>query len=72
MKATDRSSCVGCKWFRFSPYEPGYSQFTPGADMEIYCDKSKWPDRALRTEEGFRKAMRLSLTCKKFDPIDLT
>ena len=34
--------CLFCEHFYFSPSTRGYSEYTPGSELEMFCVMSKW------------------------------
>lgn len=35
-------TCWNCSQIYFSTGEPGYSEYTPGSDMELFCRRDYW------------------------------
>jgi len=45
-----------------------YSEFTPGSDFSIGCEKQLWGDlEPTESQEDFGKAMEIGFTCKEFE-----
>ena len=64
--------CFHCKYFYFSYGEPGYSEYTPGSDPVIECDKNHWDsDDALYAYNGLFNCMHKAETCKDYELSDL-
>ena len=61
-------TCVFCKHFCFSLGTPDYSDYTPGEDASLSCDKEYWDIRNYEDdcERKFREALKLAQTCKEF------
>lgn len=38
----DKKTCWSCEYIRIDNADPGYSEWTPGSDLSIYCTKSHW------------------------------
>lgn len=34
--------CLFCNYMYFSSGYPGYSEYTPGAEAQLYCMKNRW------------------------------
>lgn len=66
---SDRSCCVNCKHFNFWPGSPGYSEFTPGDDMEMSCLRKHWRVTFETSEDDFRDYMKSSETCADFEMV---
>lgn len=62
----DRSCCVNCRHFDFTPGSPGYSEWTPGDSMAIQCLKEHWYAKYDTYQDQFREYMLSSKTCKDF------
>jgi hypothetical protein len=62
------NNCLDCKHFRFVPYDAGYSEYTSGNDMRIYCAKDHWDSLSCYSELDFRNCMQLAKTCKQYEP----
>jgi hypothetical protein len=64
---SDRSVCWFCKYFNFTASSPGYSEWTPGNEASIDCDKDVWQmDLNEETEDSFREKLSTAATCDKF------
>lgn len=63
-------NCIFCKSFYFRTGQPAYSEWTPGGDAEMGCQKSLmeidfWDDDT----DSFRKALRTAETCPEFGAV---
>jgi hypothetical protein len=61
-------TCWGCAYFTFIAADPGYSEYTPGSDFMIDCQKRMWKEgrRELGPTDSyadFTKAMEIGFTC---------
>jgi hypothetical protein len=61
--------CLFCKHFYFSAGWAGYSEYTPGGDADMGCNKhlvdfDMWGD----TTETYRQKMLTAVNCPQFDP----
>jgi len=66
----DDSCCVNCCHFGFWPGDAGYSEYTPGSDMEIWCSRGKWRVQfGITPESQFRDFMRSSRECPQFKAV---
>jgi hypothetical protein len=64
--------CLFCKYFRFLPATPGYSDVTPGNDAWIGCGLNYWQlDHWEDNEESYRAKQLTAQTCKEFEQVDL-
>lgn len=65
----DKVNCLYCKYFYLLAGEYGYSEYTPGSDVRIGCDKGVWDlDNYMDTEVDFRRKMLTANECKYYDP----
>jgi hypothetical protein len=62
------NNCLDCTHFYFSPYERGYSEYTPGQEMNLGCNKDHWDRESCYSEEDFRNNMMSAKTCKDYCP----
>jgi hypothetical protein len=60
-------TCLECAHFYFDGGSPGYSDYTPGDDMEISCNKGVWYAGVDTDLTEYRKYMRTAATCPKFE-----
>lgn len=59
--------CWWCKHFYYTQGDSGYSELTPGYDMDMSCGKSKWKyDSCSTTLDEFRKNIESAKDCDKF------
>ena len=66
-----RRTCIFCKNLYFSPFDPGYSDVTPGSEVGIYCQiKDGWDLNDFDTTAEYRAAMLQAETCKDFEQHD--
>lgn len=64
-------TCLECKHFRVWAADPGYSEYTPGSDFSMVCEKDKWNFDAYEAYlEDFRKMLRTAETCDKLEVMD--
>jgi hypothetical protein len=62
--------CLFCKQLHFYAGEPGYSEMTPGSDMELFCEKKHWDAHDFFYEDSYRKAMLMARECKDWDAVE--
>ena len=63
----DRSSCLGCAYFRIKIAEPDWSEVTPGSNFAIECWKEKWEfDTYKHGEDYLRDIMNTAKDCQDF------
>lgn len=55
--------CLFCKYFYFSGAEIGYSEYTPGSEVEMYCTKRVWDKYDVY---DIRETFKTAETCKKY------
>lgn len=60
-------TCLDCEHFAFRSAEPGYSEYTPGMDAELYCCRGVWQyDAYNETLASLRTKLYTARTCAKF------
>ncbi len=60
-------NCVNCRYFQYTTGEMGYSELTPGSDIEIGCLKSHWyNDNTETTALQFQENMNSANDCPDF------
>ena len=60
-------NCLFCKFFQLT-YEQDYSDLTPGAGLELGCNKRHWQfDEWEETEKDFRLHMLTAETCPDYE-----
>jgi len=65
----DKVNCLYCKYFYLLTAVTSYSEYTPGSDIYIGCDKGVWSlDNYMDTEVDFRRKMLTANECKYYDP----
>ena len=63
--------CILCKHWYFSSGEPGYSEYTPGADSDTGCYKDHWEIRTYYDEtKEYRQKLLSAQTCPDFSLSD--
>lgn len=63
--------CIFCHHFEFYPGEPGYSEYTPGADTVIRCRLGFWSTSTYWDENDYRRGMLQAKTCQRFQWVPL-
>lgn len=59
--------CLSCEDFVVITAEAGYSDDTPGWDVEIYCRKRHWKiDQFVDTEDDYEQKMMSAENCKDY------
>lgn len=64
--------CWFCEHFSFDPGSPHYSEYTPGSEMQMSCQKDVWDFDSARAHVGYRDEAVLpwcisqAATCKHF------
>jgi len=62
--------CWFCQHFYYSTAEPDYSEYTPGSDFHMSCNKSHWDFDAFNTsQEEFGKMLTSARNCPDFVPL---
>lgn len=62
-----RRICIACKRFRLSTADYGYSEYTPGTQFNMSCDKNHWDfDPYRETEDTFREKLLTAKNCEDF------
>lgn len=59
-------TCLFCRHFYFTGGTPGYSEQTPGGDVEIGCDSGLWQTRQNDTASELRRCMLTAQFCERF------
>ena len=60
--------CYECKLMRIHSAEAGYSEWTPGIDMGMYCNANRWNvDRWTISREKFRRFLAMARTCPDYE-----
>lgn len=63
-------TCLDCEHCYVSPGDPGYSEYTPGFDADMYCGKSHWKYDAYNDgRKELRDKFYMALTCPDFVPV---
>lgn len=68
-------NCVDCAHWRYSSGSPGYSEWTPGSDASMSCDKQYWKwDQEIDEERDVKAKLHTAETCADFEfsPIERT
>ncbi len=66
------NNCLDCTWFYMEPSTPGYSEVTPGDDMEMGCRKCHWTLNNRRDDEAsFRAKMQTATTCPDYEEVPI-
>lgn len=60
-------ACYDCHWFTFNPGHPGYSEVTPGSDMNFGCYKGIWDGSELSSEADFATKIVTATNCDEFE-----
>ncbi len=61
-------NCLHCVQFMFLGGHSGYSEMTPGSDVEMYCSQGVWEfDACLTTEAEFLHNMNSAETCTLYE-----
>lgn len=61
-------NCLFCKYFNIEPGSPGYSEWTPGWDMRMECNKGIWSlDEDADSAASFRAKMWNAKDCQHFE-----
>lgn len=61
--------CWECRHISFSEGSPGYSEYTPGYEFSLSCNKDIWSfDQYSDGLKQFREKLQIAATCKKFEP----
>lgn len=59
--------CWFCAHCYFSNGSPSYSEWTPGYDMSLGCNKNKWRvDNYETTVDEFRKMIHMAKNCEHY------
>jgi len=62
-------NCLLCKHFYLISGSPGYSEYTPGSDLVIGCDRNVWEfDSSMTSEDEFLGFMNTANTCDRYEP----
>jgi hypothetical protein len=68
MSAIPSQTCWRCKHFSFQVATGDYSDVTPGADFNLWCNKMRWPGlEPTESQEDFAKAMEIGFTCPEYE-----
>lgn len=61
-------TCLDCRHWHFYGGSQGYSEMTPGMDMEIRCTRGHWGLLNLegRSQQGFRETVARGADCNDF------
>lgn len=59
--------CYECKHFSYIPWEPGYSEYTPGQDAYMICHKEDVNFLESFNKKKFGEALRHARTCEHFE-----
>lgn len=62
------ASCLCCKNFYTNDASPGYSEWTPGESMSIYCLRGHFDFDEYNATEMFQRLHDLGQTCVDFQP----
>lgn len=64
-------TCVLCKHIYMESGSPDYSEYTPGEDAMIYCQRGKWRVNLYRDyTETYREKLLSAETCELFEEYD--
>ena len=60
--------CLFCKWFYFTAGTKGWSEYTPGSEMDIGCEKDHW-DVCVEEDREYmlREKMLRARKCKDYE-----
>ncbi len=68
----DKGACANCKHFCFATGDYGYSEYTPGWDAAMSCNRKHWKiDMFGDDEREVRRKLRMAETCKDFEAVTL-
>ena len=64
--------CLFCKNFKYEPGEPGYSDVTPGSDLEVGCYLGYWELDAWGGDgvTSYREHQLKAQSCPDFELVD--
>jgi hypothetical protein len=58
--------CLFCEHFHFSSAEQGYSEYTPGYEAVMNCNKNKWKYDLHDTRFNLDDALLTAVNCKHY------
>ena len=58
--------CLWCKHYYLSLGSPGYSEYTPGSDFSMDCEKSHWRFKEHDSEARYRDCILTALRCPDY------
>jgi hypothetical protein len=62
--------CYFCEHFTLSTASPSYSDYTPGSDFEMWCDKSVWKfDSYDTSEREFAEILQTAEKCEFYKKV---
>jgi len=60
--------CLWCKHFALHTGSPGYSEWTPGSEFDMYCLlKGHWTWTQYSSEDEYRKCILTALRCPDYE-----
>lgn len=63
--------CWNCRHFCFINSSPGYSEWTPGENFELSCDKKHWEFNPFETTQNeFKIMISHAEKCMDYTPIE--
>lgn len=68
MKEPNKKLCLWCKHFYLSIGSLGYSEYTPGSDFTMDCNKFHWNyEGANSSEEEYRACLISAQVCPDYE-----
>lgn len=66
-------TCLFCEHYYISVGSPGYSEYTPGSDFSMDCNKGHWDFKQYDTEAHYRGCLVTAQSCPdyNFNPLIL-
>lgn len=60
-------TCLDCRYLNYRTGDPGYSEYTPGWDVSMSCNKAHWTYDAYNDElPQLRAKLYMARECKDF------
>lgn len=61
-------TCLGCRHFNFSTAERGYSEYTPGCNADLSCEKGVWLiDLYDESEASLYRKLNTAIDCEHYE-----
>ena len=65
-----KQTCWSCKHFSMILPTQDWSEYTPGSDWSMWCQKGQWPGSPDDSEEMFGRCMEIGFTCPVYERKD--